>query len=237
MYIFPAIDLYGGKAVRLFKGDYAQMTVYNDDPVSVAKEFERQGARFIHVVDLEGAEKGSPVHLPIVERIAKETNLFLEIGGGIRNMERVDAYLSRGANRVILGTAAVEDEEFLKVALEKYGEKIAVGADIAEGKIAIRGWKEKSAYGAEEFFEKMQSLGVKTVVCTDISKDGAMRGANLELYRDLGSRFSIQLIASGGVSSIEDVEALANMGLYGAIIGKAYYIGAIDLSRAIEVAK
>ncbi len=237
MYIFPAIDLYGGKAVRLFKGDYAQMTVYSDDPVSVAKEFERLGASFIHVVDLEGAEKGSPVHLPIVKRIVEETNLFLEIGGGIRSMERVDAYLSCGANRVILGTAAVTDEEFLKAALEKYGEKIAVGADIADGKIAIRGWKEKSAYDAEEFFAKMQSLGVKTVVCTDISKDGAMRGANLELYKTLGARFSIQLVASGGVSSLADVEALAKMGLYGAIIGKAYYIGAIDLSRAIEVAK
>ncbi len=237
MHIFPAIDLYGGQVVRLFKGDYAQMTVYSDDPVSVAKEFERLGAGFIHVVDLEGAEKGSPVHLPIVKRIVEETNLFLEIGGGIRSMERVDAYLSCGANRVILGTAAVTDEAFLKAALQKYGEKIAVGADIADGKIAIRGWKEKSAYDAEEFFAKMQSLGVKTVVCTDISKDGAMRGANLELYRSLGARFSIQLVASGGVSSLADVEALAKMGLYGAIIGKAYYIGAIDLSRAIEVAK
>ncbi len=237
MYIFPAIDLYGGKAVRLFKGDYAQMTVYSDDPVSVAKDFARQGASHIHVVDLEGAEKGSPVHLPIVKRIAEETDLFLEIGGGIRSMERVDAYLSCGADRVILGTAAVEDEEFLKAALQKYGDKIAVGADIAEGKIAIRGWKEKSAYTTEEFFEKLQALGVKTVVCTDISKDGAMRGANLWLYKDLGSRFSIDLVASGGVSSMEDVEGLAKMGLYGAIIGKAYYIGAIDLSRAIEVAK
>ncbi len=237
MNIFPAIDLYGGKAVRLFKGDYAQMTVYSDDPVAVAKDFARQGAKFIHTVDLEGAEKGAPAHLELVKRIASETGLFLEIGGGIRSMETVDAYLSSGANRVILGTSAVTDEAFLKAALAKHGEKIAVGADIADGKIAIRGWKEKSAYSAEEFFEKMQTLGVKTVVCTDISKDGVMKGANLELYKSLSARFSIDLVASGGVSTLADVEALAKMGLYGAIIGKAYYIGAISLAQAIEVAK
>ncbi len=237
MKIFPAIDLYGGKVVRLFKGDYAQMTAYGDNPVAVAKEFQAQGAEYIHVVDLEGAEKGTPVHLPVVEEIVKQTGLFLEIGGGIRSMERVDGYIERGASRVILGTAAVTDEEFLKAALCKYGEKIAVGADIADGKIAIRGWKEKSAYSVEDFFAKMQSLGVRTIVCTDISKDGAMKGANLALYRALGERYSVQLVASGGVSSMEDVRALAEMGLYGAIIGKAYYIGAINLKEAIEVAK
>ncbi len=237
MKIFPAIDLYGGKAVRLFKGDYAQMTVYSEDPVAVAKEFKRQGADCIHVVDLEGAEKGEPVHAPLVQRIAKETGLFLEIGGGIRTMDRIDGYLQNGANRVILGTVAVTDEGFLKAALTKYGEKIAVGADIVDGKVAIRGWKEKSAYGAEEFFKKMQVFGVKTVVCTDVSKDGAMAGANIRLYRQLSASFSIDVIASGGVSSLADVEALAKMGLYGAIIGKAYYVGAIDLARAIEVAK
>ena len=237
MKIFPAIDLYGGKAVRLYKGDYAQMTIYSDNPVAVAKEFEKQGAKYIHVVDLEGAEKGTPAHLSLVESIVKETELFLEIGGGIRSMETVDAYLAKGANRVILGTAAVTDEAFLKAALEKYGEKIAVGADIADGHIAIRGWKEKSAYTADSFFQKMQRLGVKTVICTDISKDGAMRGANLELYKELSEKYSVDIVASGGVSSIADVKALAEMKVYGAIIGKAYYIGAIDLREAIEVAK
>lgn len=237
MKIFPAIDLYGGKAVRLYKGDYAQMTIYSDNPVAVAKEFEKQGAKYIHVVDLEGAEKGTPAHLSLVESIVKETELFLEIGGGIRSMETADAYLAKGANRVILGTAAVTDEAFLKAALEKYGEKIAVGADIADGQIAIRGWKEKSAYTADSFFQKMQKLGVKTVICTDISKDGAMRGANLELYKELGEKYSVDIVASGGVSSIADVKALAEMKVYGAIIGKAYYIGAIDLREAIEVAK
>ncbi len=237
MNIFPAIDLYNGKAVRLFKGDYAQMTVYSDDPVSVAKEFERQGAKYIHVVDLEGAEKGVPVHEDIARRIVEETELFLEIGGGIRSMEQVERYLSAGAGRVILGTAAVTDEEFLKSAIEKYGDKIAVGADIADGKIAVRGWKEKSKYDTDSFFMRMQTLGVKTVICTDISKDGAMRGTNLQLYRDLTKKFSMDLIASGGVSSIEDIKALRETFAHGAIIGKAYYIGAIDLRKAIEVAK
>ncbi len=237
MKVFPAIDLYGGKAVRLFKGNYAQMTVYNDDPVAVAKDFQSQGATHIHVVDLEGAEKGTPVHLPIVERIAKETGLFLEIGGGIRSMERVDGYLKAGASRVILGTAAVTDENFLRQALDKYGEKIAVGADIADGKIAIRGWKEKSEYDVDTFFAKMQFMGVKTVVCTDISKDGAMRGTNLELYKCLHDEYTIDLVASGGVSSLADIQALKAMGVYGAIVGKAYYVGAIQLREAIEVAQ
>ncbi|MBE7101277.1 MAG: 1-(5-phosphoribosyl)-5-[(5-phosphoribosylamino)methylideneamino]imidazole-4-carboxamide isomerase [Clostridiales bacterium] len=237
MKIFPAIDLYGQKAVRLYKGDYAQMTVYNDDPVSVAKDFKAQGAEYIHVVDLEGAKTGVPAHTEIVRRIAQETGLFIEIGGGIRTMETVDEYLSAGASRVILGTAAVTDEAFLKKALAKYGEKIAVGADIADGKIAIRGWVEKSEYGTDEFLSKMQSLGVKTVICTDISKDGAMRGTNRALYKEIGEKYSLDIIASGGVSSIEDVQALAAANTYGAIIGKAYYIGAIDLRQAIEVAK
>ena len=237
MRIFPAIDLYDGKAVRLYKGNYAEMTVYSEDPVSVAKEFEKLGAKHIHVVDLEGAKTGVPAHLNVVERIAKETELFIEIGGGIRDMATVEKYFSVGADRVILGTAAVTDEAFLCAALQAYGEKIAVGADIADGRIAIKGWIEKSPYTTDEFFEKLQALGVKTVICTDISKDGAMRGTNRALYKELGEKYSIQIIASGGVSSLEDVKALAAMDTYGAIIGKAYYIGAIDLREAIEVAK
>ena len=190
MNIFPAIDLYEGKAVRLLKGDYRQMTVYGDDPVAIAKEFEKQGAKYIHVVDLEGAKSGKPAHLETVRGIAKATGLFIETGGGIRDMATVDAYLSAGASRVILGTAAVTDEAFLKEALNKYGEKIAVGADIADGKIAIKGWLENSKYTASAFFEKMQDLGIKTVICTDISKDGAMRGTNLALYERLSKRYA-----------------------------------------------
>ena len=237
MKIFPAIDLYDQKAVRLLKGDYNRMTTYGDDPVAIAKAFEKQGATHIHVVDLEGAKSGVPAHLDVIKSIAERTNLFLEVGGGIRNMQTVEKYLQSGANRVILGTAAVTDEPFLKEALAKYGDKIAVGADIADGKIAIKGWLEKSEYTTEAFFEKMQTLGVKTMICTDVSKDGAMKGANLALYQSLVEKYSIDVIASGGVSTLEDVKALAKMRVYGAIIGKAYYIGAIDLAQAIEVAQ
>ena len=237
MEIFPAIDLYDGKAVRLFKGDYAQMTVYSDDPVSVAEQFEKAGATCVHMVDLAGAKDGKPVHQAIVKAVAERTNLFIEIGGGIRTMRSVDAYINAGASRVIIGTSAVTDEEFLKSALEKYGEKIAVGADVADGKIAVKGWLEKSEYTLDAFLEKMQNLGVCTVICTDISKDGAMKGANVDLYKHIVSNYSIRVIASGGVSSLDDVKALTKAGAHGAIIGKAYYIGAIHLPEAIEVAK
>ena len=237
MHIFPAIDLYDKKAVRLFKGDYAQMTVYSDNPIEIARDFEAAGARFIHMVDLEGARDGSTPNLSIVADVAQNTSLFVEIGGGIRDMETVDKYLSAGVSRVILGTAAVNDEAFLKEAVNKYGEKIAVGADVKDGYIAIKGWLEQSAFTLEDFLSKMQALGVKTVICTDISKDGAMKGTNRELYRQLSAQFDMNIVASGGVSTMDDIKALADMGLYGAIIGKAYYTGAIDLREAIEVAK
>ena len=237
MYIYPAIDLYGGKAVRLFKGDYAQMTVYSDDPVSVARDFAAAGAGHIHLVDLEGAKIGRPANLSTIAKIVETTGLFAEVGGGIRDMETVDSYLSIGVSRVILGTAAVKDPVFLQAALDKYGEKIAVGVDLKDGFVAIKGWTETSDLKTEDFFEKMQNMGVKTIICTDISRDGAMKGANRELYRELSSKFAIDLIASGGVSSMEDVTALAEMKLHGAIIGKAYYIGAVDLKQAVEAAK
>ena len=237
MVIYPAIDLYGGKAVRLFKGDYAQMTVYSDDPVSVAKNFAAAGASHIHLVDLEGARIGRPANLDTIRAIVESTGLFAEVGGGIRDMETVDRYLSSGVRRVILGTAAVKDPDFLKAALAKYVEKIAVGVDLKNGCVAIKGWTETSDLKAEEFFGKMQNFGVKTIICTDISRDGAMKGANRALYRELSEKFSIDLIASGGVSSMEDVTALAGMKLHGAIIGKAYYIGAVDLKQAVEAAK
>lgn len=236
MYIYPAIDLYGGKAVRLYKGDYDQMTVYSDDPVSVAKDFAAAGASHIHLVDLEGAKIGKPANLETIRAIVETTGLFAEVGGGIRDMETVDSYLSIGVGRVILGTAAVKDPDFLHAALQKYGEKIAVGVDLKDGYVAIKGWTETSNLKAEEFFEKMQKLGVRTIICTDISRDGAMKGTNRALYRALSNKFDIDLIASGGVSSMEDVEALAEMKLHGAIIGKAYYIGAIDLKQAVEAA-
>ena len=237
MKLFPAIDLYNGKAVRLYKGDYDQMTVYSENPIEIARDFEKCGAKYIHLVDLEGARDGTTPNLSIVKQIAKETSLFCEIGGGIRNMQTIDSYISCGVDRVILGTAAVNDMEFLKEAVSKYGDKIAVGVDIKDGYVAIKGWTEKSEYSCFEFCEIMQKLGVKTLICTDISKDGAMKGTNRELYKALSERFSIDITASGGVSSLEDIIALRKMKLYGAIIGKAYYIGAINLSEALEVAK
>ena len=236
MYIYPAIDLYEGKAVRLYKGDYAQMTVYSENPAEVAQAFAAAGATHIHLVDLEGAKKGTPANLATIRQIIGSADLFVEVGGGIRNMETIESYLSIGVDRVILGTAAVTDPAFLEEAIGKYGEKIAVGVDLKDGRVAIKGWTEKSELTADDFFAKMQRLGVKTIICTDISRDGAMKGTNRELYKTLSEKYAIDLIASGGVSSIGDVQALAAMDLHGAIIGKAYYIGAIDLKTAIEVA-
>ena len=235
MKIFPAIDLYGGKAVRLYKGDYAQMTVYSNDPTAVADKFASLGSGHIHIVDLEGAKDGTTPNIEIIKKIAQNSGLFVEVGGGIRSMDTLDKYIHAGVGRAILGTAAVTDEQFLVAAIEKYGDKIAVGADIKDGYVAIKGWTEKSAYTVDAFFEKMQKLGVSTVICTDISKDGAMRGTNLELYSHLGTKYSLNIIASGGVSSIDDVKKLTEMNLYGAIIGKAYYTGAIDLAEAVRV--
>lgn len=237
MILYPAIDLYEGKAVRLFKGDYNQMTVYNENPLEVARDFVRCGATHIHMVDLQGARDGTTPNLQTVQTIKEKTGLFCEVGGGIRTMEIVDRYLSAGIDRVILGTAAVTDPEFLTAALAKYGEKIAVGIDIKDGRVAIKGWTETSNEDALAFCEKMQKMGVKTVICTDISKDGAMQGANHDLYKTLSEKFSLQIIASGGVSSLEDVKRLAAQKLHGAIIGKAYYSGSLDLKTAIEVAK
>ena len=237
MILFPAIDLVQGKAVRLFRGDYDQMTVYNNAPVDVALDFRRCGAEAIHLVDLEGARDGGTPNLDTVLRIKKESGLFCEIGGGVRSMDVVARYLDAGVDRVILGTAAVTDEAFLRDCVARYGEHIAVGVDIKDGFVAIKGWKEQSAFDAFTFCEKMQALGVSTLIVTDISKDGAMQGTNRALYAELSRRFNMNIEASGGVSSLDDVKALRALDLYGAIIGKAYYTGAIDLKEAIEVAK
>ena len=236
MNIFPAIDLIGDKAVRLVKGDYAKVTVYSDDPAAVAKEFERAGAKYLHVVDLEGARDGSTANLDTIKKIIDTTSLFVEVGGGIRSMDTVEKYIEAGADRVIIGTAAVTDPEFLSAAIAKYPDKIAVGVDIKDGMVAIKGWVEKSELGCFEFCEKLSEMGVETVICTDISKDGLLSGTNLGLYSELSQKFSMNITASGGVSSLDDVRRLAEMKLYGAILGKALYTGAIDLAAAISVA-
>ena len=236
MILLPAIDLYDRKAVRLFKGDYENMTVYSENPIEIARDFEACGAKYIHMVDLEGAKDGTTPNLAIVEQVARETGLFVEIGGGIRSMDTVERYFAAGVQRVILGTAAVRDPDFLKAAVSRYGEKIAVGADVKDGKIAIKGWLETADVTLEAFLRDMEALGVRNVICTDISRDGAMRGTNLELYRTLSRKYAMDITASGGVSTMEDVRQLRAMDLYGAIIGKAYYTGAIDLKEALEAA-
>ena len=237
MILLPAIDLFDKKAVRLYKGDYENMTVYSDNPIEIARDFESCGASYIHMVDLEGAKDGTTPNIAIVEQVAKETSLFVEIGGGIRSMETVERYLNAGVQRVILGTAAVKDPDFLKAAVSRYGEKIAVGADVKDGKIAIKGWLETADVTLEDFLRDMEALGVRNIICTDISRDGAMRGTNLALYKELSAKYNLDITASGGVSDMNDVRQLRAMDLYGAIIGKAYYTGAIDLKEALEAAK
>ena len=237
MKIFPAIDLYEGKAVRLLKGDYNAVTVYSENPLEIAKDFENSGATELHTVDLEGARDGGTPNIEIIKSFVENTKLNVEVGGGIRSMDTVKAYLDAGVSRVILGTAAVTDPEFLQKAVDTYGDKIAVGADIKDGKVAIKGWVEKSEYSTFEFFQMLQKMGVSTVICTDISKDGAMQGTNRELYKELSQKFSVNIIASGGVSSLDDIKALNEMDLFGAIIGKAYYTGAIKINEALEATK
>ena len=236
MILFPAIDLVEKKAVRLYKGDYAQMTVYSEDPVAVAKRMEAEGASAIHLVDLEGARDGGTPNLSVVARIARETGLFTELGGGVRDMDTIRRCLDSGVDRVILGTAAVQNEALLREALAAYGEKIAVGADVKDGRIAVKGWLEQTDWSLEAFARHMEELGVRTLICTDVSRDGAMSGANRALYRDLSRSCGANITASGGVSSLEDIRALRAMGLYGAIVGKAYYTGDLSLKEAIEAA-
>ncbi len=235
MLIFPAIDLFEGQAVRLYKGNYAEKTVYSSSPIRIAEDFRNCGATHMHVVDLEGALTGQTPNAELIVRMKREAGLFMEVGGGIRDRKTIEKYLDQGIDRVILGTAAVEDESFLKEMVQSFSEKIAVSVDLKDGFVAVRGWTEKSAYSAEAFFQKLAEIGVKTVVCTDVSKDGAMAGTNRSLYQTLSDRFPIDLIASGGVSTIEDVKSLKAMGLYGAIIGKAYYTGAVNLREVLSI--
>ena len=235
MKIFPAIDIYNGEAVRLYKGDYNKKTVYGK-PLSVASDFVSCGATAIHVVDLEGALIGGTPNFDLIVEIKKKSGLFVQVGGGIRDEKTIAKYLSAGIDRVILGTAAVNDKVLVKNAVKTYGDKIVVGIDVKDGLVAIKGWTEKSERTLFDFCTETVDSGVKTVICTDISKDGAMTGANAQMYKELSKKFPINFIASGGVSSYDDIKALKGLGIYGAIIGKAYYTGAIDLAAACEVA-
>ena len=235
MVLFPAIDILSGKAVRLYKGDYNAVTVYSERPWEFAEDFVDKGCSAIHIVDLDGAKSGETVNIDTVKRIAAVKGLYSEIGGGIRNMETVSRYLEAGVDRVILGTAALQDPWFLKNALREYGDRIAVGVDLKDGKVAVKGWLETSNKDGIEFLKELEDLGVEGVIVTDISRDGAMKGTNLDLYGRIKEEVSLKVTASGGVSTIEDIVALKSMGLYGAIIGKAYYTGAIKLKEALEV--
>lgn len=237
MNIFPAIDLFDGKAVRLYKGDYNQMTVYSEQPEKVALYFKECGAEYIHLVDLEGAKSGETPNFETVKKIIELSGLKAEIGGGIRSEAVIEKHIKAGAYRVILGTAAATDPEFLEKVAKKYGEKIAVGCDLKDGKVATKGWTDTTEETGEEFFARVEKLGIKTVICTDISRDGAMKGTNLELYKSLSEKFSIDIIASGGVTDMSDVENLNKMNIYGAILGKAIYTGNIDLKTAIKAVK
>ena len=234
MVLFPAIDILSGKAVRLYKGDYNAVTVYSERPWEFAEDFVDKGCSAIHIVDLDGAKSGETVNIDTVKRIAAVKGLYSEIGGGIRNMETVSRYLEAGVDRVILGTAALKDPSFLKNALREYGDRIAVGVDLKDGKVAVKGWIETSNKDGIEFLKELEDLGVEGVIVTDISRDGAMKGTNLDLYGRIKEEVSLKVTASGGVSTIEDIVALKSMGLYGAIIGKAYYTGAIKLKDALE---
>ena len=236
MILLPAIDLYEQKGVRLFKGQYDQMTVYTEDPVSYAHAIAQKGASWIHLVDLEGARDGTSPNLDIIRRITAETGLSVETGGGIRSFE-IETLLGAGVKRVIIGTRAIEDEDFLKEALNRYGDAVAVGVDARDGKVATHGWTATTDRDAEEFIMHLRDLGVSCVIATDISRDGAMKGTNRDLYRRLSGINGINIIASGGVSSLDDICALAEIGVYGAILGKAMYTGTVTVEDGIAAAE
>ncbi|MGJ9385142.1 1-(5-phosphoribosyl)-5-[(5-phosphoribosylamino)methylideneamino]imidazole-4-carboxamide isomerase [Salipaludibacillus neizhouensis] len=236
--IYPAIDIRGGKCVRLLQGDYDQETIYGDSPFSMAKSFQEKGATWIHMVDLDGAKKGEPVNHEVVMKAAKELSAKIQIGGGIRGPKDVEAYLEAGVSRVILGSSAISDPAFVKEMLRKYGgEKIAIGIDARDGFVATHGWLETSKVKAEELGIELANQGAETFIMTDISRDGMMSGPNVEAIANLGKATGKNVIASGGVSSMEDVKQLVarkNEGISGAIIGKALYTGHIPLEEAIQ---
>ena len=236
MIILPAIDLYEKKAVRLYKGDYAKMTVYSDDPAKLAQEFREAGAEWLHMVDLEGARCGGTPNFDIAAKIIRTSGLAVELGGGIRDEETVLRYLDAGVSRVILGTAAAANIHFVEDMVATYGSAIAVGVDLRDGMVAVKGWTETTGLSGADYCKSLDEIGVKTVICTDIARDGAMAGANRALYRELMEQSRMRFIASGGVSSLEDIHALKQMHLYGAIVGKAYYAGQIKIQDAIAEA-
>ena len=236
MKIFPAIDLRNGKAVRLYQGDYDQMTVYSDSPVDVAKSFKAKGASCLHLVDLDGSKDGRLVNFETIKEIVEEVDMYVEVGGGIRDEERIKQYLELGVGRVILGTIAVKDPGFLEAMVTKYGEKIAVGVDARDGFVAINGWKEITDRESFEFCRYLRDIGVRSIIYTDISRDGGLEGTNMEAYRKLQEIEGLEVTASGGISFEEEITALRDVAA-AAILGKAIYSGKLDLERAVKLAE
>lgn len=236
MQIFPATDILGGKVVRLTKGDYANVKIYADSPAEMAKEFMKAGATNLHMVDLDGAKDGTPVNFDAIKEAAKIKDLFIEVGGGIRDMKRIEDYLSLGVKRVILGTAAIRNYPFVEEAVKEYGNAIAVGVDAKNGLVAVNGWLETTTVNSVEFCKKLRDSGVATVIYTDISKDGMLSGTNLEIYEELSKIKGLDIVASGGITFIDEIKTLSDMGIYGAIVGKAVYEGKLDLKEVLEAA-
>lgn len=235
MKIIPAIDIISGKAVRLEKGDYGKVTEYSADPVSVAKAFREAGASELHVVDLDGAKTGNPENLEIIDRIIRECGMNVEVGGGIRTEDRMRIYLALGAKRVIVGTAAAENIAFAGEMAQKYGDAFAVGVDVKNGAVATRGWLSDTGENGVEFCKRLALCGVKHVIYTDISKDGMLSGTNLEVYRTLAAIDGLKITSSGGITALDELKALNEMGIWGAILGKAIYAGRINLKEALRL--
>ncbi len=233
MQIFPATDILGGKVVRLTKGDYNQVKIYADSPAEMALQFMKDGATNLHVVDLDGAKDGLPVNYDAIRKAAEIEGLFIEVGGGIRNMQRIEDYLSLGVKRVILGTAAIRNYPFVEEAVKEFGNAIAVGVDAKEGFVAVNGWQETTSVNSVEFCKKLRDTGVSTVIYTDISKDGMLSGTNLEIYKELSEIKGLDIVASGGITFIDEIRTLNKMGIYGAIVGKAVYEGKLSLKDAL----
>lgn len=238
MKIYPAIDLRGGKVVRLTQGDYGRMTVYGNDPCAQARQFIAAGAKYLHVVDLDGAKDGAPVNFDTIRAIAAQGGLSIEVGGGIRTQQRIEEYLALGVDRCILGTVAVRDFDFTKRMIAQYGPHIAVGVDARDGYVAVSGWLETSREKGVDFCKRLYDAGCSAVIYTDISRDGAMQGTNLPLYRQLAAELpGLAVTASGGISALEELEELKAIGTAAAILGKSLYTGAIDLAQAVRLAQ
>lgn len=236
MEIFPAIDLSGGRVVRLRQGDYTDMQVYGTDPVQTARDFMKQGAVNLHVVDLDGAKDGRAVNTDAIRALCGIKELFVEVGGGIRDEARIEQTLALGAGRVILGTVAVRNFPFVEQMAKKYGERIAVGVDARDGRVAVEGWLETTELDSLEFCRRLRDVFVRTVVYTDIAKDGELSGANLDAYRALRDLDGLDVVASGGISFEHEIAALRDMGTYAAILGKALYVNKLSLVRALAIA-